>query len=281
MSFTWPLRKSLPIQDFPDKQEALMFRSRWAAQGASWCGFLAAFVFFVLGFSLTLGVSRWDPYMEIDWAGVLESANTVFGAQFFLHSFLAFAGMATAVFFAGLAARLYAVHPTSATGGAAFLSIATLLLAVYNVWLAFGHDLVLLRYRSTSDEALRQTFQHLYQAGYLGTPVLAAVMAYFAIPGFLLLGRAFRGRRDAGSLWFWCWASAATLVFGVLALGYGYDRTFGANQMPRTLMIWGNLALWVFPTVTTALGASWLWREGIAQGERSRPRAEKPLDAAA
>ena len=44
------------------------------------------------------------------------------------------------------------------------------------------------------------------------------------------------------AVWPWCWLSASGILFAVFALGYGYDRTFAANQFPRTLMIWSRLA---------------------------------------
>jgi hypothetical protein len=273
----WLLRDLLSSGDFPaSKQETLMFRRQFAARAATLCGLLAAVVYFFLGLSLTIGFSRWDPYMRINWQNYLDSVRTSFGADFLTHSFLAFVALGTLLFFLALGARLYPVHPTSTVSGLVFLSIPVVLLAIYNVWLAFGHDLVLLRYRSTSDEALRQTFEHLYQAGFLGTPVLSAVMAYFAIAGFLLLGFAFVGRPTGRALSLWSWLSAAGLVFAVLALGYGYDRTFGANQMPRTLMTWGHLGLWVLPSVTLGLCASWLWQNRTAEAERAEPQPTQP-----
>jgi hypothetical protein len=259
-----------------------MFRKQFAVRAVSLCGFLAAVTMFLMGLSLTIGFSRWDPYMRVDWPQFLGSVRTAFGAAFFTHSFLAFVAMGALVFLLAVGTRTYAAHPTSTVTGLGFLSIPVLLLALYNVWLAFGHDLVLLRYRSTPDEALRQTFQQLYQAGFLALPVISAFMAYFAIVGFALLGYAFFRREGGTGLSWWCWLSAAGLAFAVLALGYGYDRTFGVNQMPRTLMGWGQLGLWVLPSVTLGLCASWLWQQpAMVAGQAGLEPAQPPLDKAA
>ena len=259
-----------------------MFRKPFAVQAASLCGFVAAVTMFLMGLGLTIGFSRWDPYRPVNWQEFLSSVPTSFGADFFTHSFLAFVAMGALVFLLALGTRAYPAHPTSTVTGLGFLSIPVLLLALYNVWLAFGHNLVLLRYRTTPDEALRQTLQQLYQAGFLAIPVISAFMAYFAIAGFALLGYAFVRREGVGALSWWCWCSAAALAFAVLALGYGYDRTFGANQMPRTLMAWGQLGLWVLPSVTLALCASWLWQQTAMVIEPAEPQpAQPPLHKAA
>ena len=103
--------------------------------------------------------------------------------------------------------------------------------------------------------------------------MIAALLACFAIPGFALLGIAFRGRNEN---WMavcpWCWLSAAGLLVAVFALGYGYDRTFAANQFPRTLMIWSHLGLWVLPSITLAICAAWLRREASMTAQKA------PLD---
>ena len=44
-----------------------MFRKQFAVQAASLCGFLAAATMFLMGLSLTIGFTRWDPYMRVDW----------------------------------------------------------------------------------------------------------------------------------------------------------------------------------------------------------------------
>jgi hypothetical protein len=259
-----------------------MFRKQFAVQAASLCGFLAAVTMFLMGLGLSLGFSRWDPYMPVNWPQFMASVQTAFGVAFFTHSFLAFVAMGSLIFLLALGTRTYAAHPTSTVTGLGFLSIPVLLLALYNVWLAFGHDLVVLRYRSTTDEALRQTLQQLYQAGFLAIPVISAFMAYFAIAGFALLGYAFVRREGLGALSWWCWSSATGLAFAVLALGYGYDRTFGTNQMPHTLMAAGHLGLWVLPSVTLGLCASWLWQQPArVAGEAELEVAQSPLDKAA
>ncbi len=252
-----------------------MFRKPRALWMASLCGFVAAVVFFVIGLVHTVSLSRWNPYMTINWDEFLASIHPDFGAGFFLHSFVVLVALAAMVFLLALGSRTYQKHPTSTATGVGFLGIAMAVVGVYNIWLAFGQDMVLLRYHSTQDQALRQTLQHLYQAGFLDTPVISAVVGYFAIPGFLFLGMAFWGRQDSRlQLWLWCWMSAAVLLCSLLSIGYGYDRTFGANQFPRSLMMWSHVGLWLFPTITTALLAFWL--QGEVAAAREQPRTEAP-----
>ncbi|MBI3667892.1 MAG: hypothetical protein HY236_16950 [Acidobacteria bacterium] len=259
-----------------------MFRKTRALSLASLCGFLAAAVFFVIGLYRTIHFSNWQPYATIDWQTFLTQQRPNFGGDFFTHSFLGVVSMAALVFLLALATRTYRLHPTSTVAGAGFLGLGTALMAAYSVWLAFGHDTILLRYSSTQDEALRQTYQHLYQAGFLDAPVISALLAYFAIPGFVFLGLAFWGRKDGRlPLWPWCWASAASLLFAVLTLGYGYDRTFGASQFPRTLMIWGHVGLWLLPTITLALCAYWLLQPEAAAMKQQSAETEPPAIKAA
>ena len=258
-----------------------MFRKSGALFLASLCGFAAALVFFLVGLVQTIQFSRWDPYLKFDWQRLIGSAQPSFPSDFFAHSFLGLVSFGALVFLLALATRLYELHPTSTVAGAGFLGLGFVVMAAYSVWLAFGNDLLLARYKSTQDEVLRQTFQQVYQAGILDLPVISGLLACFAIPGFLLLGNAFRGRTDKFiPVWPWCCVSAASLLFSVLALGYGYDRTFVAGRFPRTLMIWGQLGLWVLPTVTFGLCAAWL-RWGATAAERLVAKAEPPMAMAA
>ncbi len=236
-----------------------MFRQPLALRAASLCGLVAAVAFFVIGWNLTARFGRWDPYAAVDWQQMMTSAPVNFGADFFLHSFIALAAMAALFFFLALGARLYRGHPTSTVTGLGFLGLAVGVLTIYNVWAAFGKDLVVLRYRSTSDEALRQTLQHLYQAGFLDVPVITGIMAYFALVGFIFLGNAFRGQGSGRVTTAGCWLSAAGLLFAVLALSYGYDRMFAASEFHRTLMMAGQVGLWLLPSITIAWSAAWLW----------------------
>lgn len=276
MFLAWPLRLPfLGLEEFPEQKEVRMFRKPRVLWMASLCGLVAAVVFFVIGLVHTVRFNRWNPYMTINWDEFLASVSPNFGADFFLHSFVFLIALVALVFLLALGSRTYQLHPTSTVTGVGFLGMAMVVVAVYNIWLAFGQDMVLLRYRSTQDQALRQTFQHLYQAGFLDTPVISAVVAYFAIPGFVFLGMAFWGRKDGWlSMWPWCWVTAAVLLCSMMTLGYGYERTFAANQFPRSLMMWSHVGLWLLPTITMALCAFWLQREETIA--REKPSAEAP-----
>jgi hypothetical protein len=235
-----------------------MFRKPFATRAASLCGLVASVAFFIAGIRLTLSFGRWDPYARIDWQQFMDTLRPSFGADFFLHSFMALVAMGALFFLLALGTRTSSVHPTSTAMGVGFLGLPMVLMTLYSVWQAFGKDLVMQRYHSTQDEAFRQTLQHLFQVGYLDTPVLLGMMAYFSIVGFAFLGNAFR--REGGlPLALACWLSALTLLAGVLVLGYGYDRIFTVKQFPRTLMTWGHLGIWVIPTITLAICSAWLW----------------------
>jgi hypothetical protein len=255
-----------------------MFRKSRSLSLGSLCGFLAAVVFFLVGLTVTVHFSRWDPYMKVDWQGFLASLHPNFAGDFILYSFLFDVCIAALFFLLALGSRLYMTHPTSTVAGLGCLGVGVVIAAIYSVWMAFGQAMVLMRYQSTQDEALRQTFQHLYQAGFLDIPVISMLIAYFGFWGFVFLGNAFRNRDD-GSGWLtgWCWVSAASFLWAILVLSYGYDRTFSMNQFHRTLMMWGQLGLWVLPTITMGLCAGWIWPQRTAM---EQPSAETQPPAA-
>lgn len=242
-----------------------MFRKTRGLWAAVVCGFLASVVFFIIGIAETVRFSRWDPYKVTDWQSLLSSMHLNFWGTWVLHSFLFDVCIAALFFFLALGSQIYDMHPASTVAGLGFLSVPLTLMAIRNVWLAVGQNAMLLRYQSTADTALRQTFQTFYQANLFGVPILSALIAYFGFWGFLFLGYAFRGRRETRmGLWGWCWLSALSLLWAIVSLSFGYYRTFRQNAFPRTLMIWGDLGVWVLPSITLALCAAWLYQRGKA-----------------
>lgn len=256
-----------------------MFRKSRGLWWAGLCGWVAAIVFFIMGIVETVRFSRWDPFAKIDWQSLLSSLHPSFGGQFVLHSFLFIVCLGALIFLLGMGARTYDAHPTSTVIGLGFLSIPLVLTALYNVWLAGARGILLLRYQGTQDMAVRQGIQHLFQTGALYTPLLWAMFAYFGFWGFVFLGNAFRGHSEVGlQMTPWCWVSALTLLWSVFTLAFGYAHMFAASSVPRALMIWGDLGLWVLPTITMALGASWLWLQPKAAaqpGMRIEPSQQK------
>ncbi len=249
-----------------------MFRDSRPVRFASLCGWLTAIVFFIVGLVETLRFTRWNPYAKTDWSAMLSSLQPRAGGDFVLHSFIFCVCLAGLFFLLALGSRIYQTHPTTTVTGLGFLGVPLVLMGIYNVWLAFGHDMLVLQYQRTQETGL----QYLYQAGLFGLPYMAALVAYFGFWGFVFLGYAFGAQRRALGLRGWCWASAAGLIWSIVVSFYGYHQIYAANFFPRTLMIFGDLGLWILPTITLAISASWLWTQSrLAMVQPVRPEVSK------
>ena len=230
-----------------------MFRDSRAVWLATVCGWVAAVVYFIIGWSETISFSRWEPAGSVK--SMLAAMHSNVAGNLVLYSFIFIVSLGALFFLLALGSRLYAGHPTSTVTGLSFLAIPFGLMALSSVWLALGRDFVLLQYQKTQSTALESVLAR----SAFGIPFMSALIAYFGFWGFVFLGNAFRAQKDSWGLTPWCWISALGFLWSILVLAYGYDQIYAAGEFPRALMIWGDLGIWILPTITMAISASWFW----------------------
>jgi len=226
-----------------------------AAIGYVLAGFLAA-----LALGMAYSVWRADPFQQVpQWEQVLEQHANQAAAMAFVHLLLFGLLVVVLFFWLGVASRARYAHPTSATLGGLFLSVALLAPAGAAIWNGVVSPYVALLHGWSQDAGFKQALFNLIVNGTFIYIFAIWCLVLFGAVGLYFLGRALRGvggwLPDALRL-----AAAFALLHVPVTLYLARESLVGKHYI-RWLAVVNELTLLGALAVATYFSARWLRAE--------------------